>query len=82
MASRTLNLKYQAYDDALINRRANLCFSKDAKEIYYMFENAVEEEASAEVATSSAPSSAPAAAAAPVAAAPVAAGAGPAAPVT
>ncbi|KAM3582650.1 fatty acid synthase alpha subunit Lsd1 [Umbelopsis sp. WA50703] len=84
MAARTLSLKYQAYDDALINRRANLCFSKDAKEIYYMFENAAEEEAPAADA-SSAPAAASATVAAAAAAAPAAApapSAGPAAPVS
>ncbi|KAI8973281.1 fatty acid synthase [Mycotypha africana] len=86
MATRTLNLKYQAYDNALSNRRQNLSIAKDSKEIYYEFENAVEEEpeASAE-ATSAAPAAAaPAAvaAAAPVVAAPAPAAAGPAAAVT
>lgn len=85
MATRTLNLKYQAYDDALINRRQNLCISKDAKDIYYEFEDPVVEEAAPAPEGSSgsaAPAAAPAAAAAP---APVAAAApapsGPAEPV-
>jgi fatty acid synthase subunit alpha len=83
MAVRTLNLKYQAYDNALSNRRQNLSISKDSNEIYYKFENAVEEEAAPAAAgnTSSAPAPT-AAAAAPVAAAPVAASAGPAAAVS
>lgn len=83
MAVRTLNLKYQAYDNALSNRRQNLSISKNADEIYYKFENAEEEAPAAEA--TSAPAAAapatPAAVAAPVAAAPVAS-AGPAAAVT
>ncbi|KAI8993220.1 fatty acid synthase [Pilobolus umbonatus] len=81
MATRTLNLKYQAYDNALSNRRQNLSISKDAKEIFYDFENVMEEEAPAEnvsAATASAVSAAPVAAAVP---APVAS-AGPAAAVS
>lgn len=78
MATRTLNLKYQAYDDALINRRQNLCVSKNATEIYYQFEDTAVEEEPAPAA--SAPASAPAA---PVVAAPapMPAAAAPAAPV-
>lgn len=80
MATRTLNLKYQAYDDALINRRQNLCISKNATEIYYEFEDAVEEAPAAS--ETPAASAAPAAAAAPVAAAaPAPASAGPAEPI-
>ncbi|KAG1501739.1 hypothetical protein G6F52_012434 [Rhizopus delemar] len=86
MAVRTLNLKYQAYDNALSNRRQNLSISKDAKEIYYEFENVEEEASSAEAApAASATPAAPVAAAAsapapaPVAAAAPAAAAGPAA---
>jgi 3-oxoacyl-ACP reductase-like protein/enoyl reductase-like protein/malonyl CoA-acyl carrier protein transacylase/acyl dehydratase len=82
MAVRTLNLKYQAYDNALSNRRQNLSISKDSKEIYYEFENPVEEEAAAEApAAGAAPAAAAPVAAAPVAAAPVAT-AGPAAAVS
>lgn len=84
MATRTLNLKYQAYDDALINRRQNLCISKDAKDIYYEFEDPAPEEAPAPAtatpAAPAAPAAAPVVAAAPVAPTPAAA-AGPAAPV-
>lgn len=80
MAIRTLNLKYQAYDNALSNRRQNLSISKDAKEIYYEFEDVVEEVAETPAATTAAPVAA--AAAAPVAAAPVAASAGPAAAIS
>ncbi|KAI9021639.1 fatty acid synthase [Phycomyces nitens] len=71
MATRTLNIKYQAYDNALSNRRENLCITKDSKEIYYDFETAEEEAAPA--AAAAAPAAAAAAAPAPVAAAPVAA---------
>ncbi|KAF7722190.1 3-oxoacyl-[acyl-carrier-protein] synthase [Apophysomyces ossiformis] len=83
MATRTLNLKYQAYDNALSNRRQNMCISKDAKEIYYEFENPVEE-VNEPVAAPSPAAPAPSAAAVPaVAAAPVPApSAGPAAPVS
>ncbi|KAG0311839.1 beta subunit of fatty acid synthetase, partial [Dissophora globulifera] len=63
MAQRTLKSKYEAYDDALTFQRSTLCSSKDAKEIYYAFDNV----------ESSAPAPAAAAPAAPVArAAPVA----------
>ncbi|KAI8394241.1 fatty acid synthase [Radiomyces spectabilis] len=87
MATRTLNLKYQAYDNALSNRRQNLCIAKDSKEIYYEFENAAEEEAAGDSAAAAPSASAPApaaAAAAPVAApvAAPAASAGPAAPLS
>ncbi|KAI8145418.1 fatty acid synthase [Fennellomyces sp. T-0311] len=86
MATRTLNLKYQAYDDALINRRQNLCSSKDSKDIYYEFEDAVVEEAApadaAPAAAAAAAAAAPTPAAAPVAAAAPAPSAGPAEPVS
>ncbi|CAO3634037.1 unnamed protein product [Cunninghamella blakesleeana] len=80
MATRTLNLKYQAYDDALSNRRQNLCIAKNSQEIYYEFENPEEPEAAASEAAPASTPSAPAAAA-PAAAAPVASS-GPAAPVS
>ncbi|KAG1096468.1 hypothetical protein G6F39_006700 [Rhizopus arrhizus] len=86
MAVRTLNLKYQAYDNALSNRRQNLSISKDAKEIYYEFENVEEEASSAEAAPAA--SATPAAPVAAVASAPVSvaaaapAAAGPAAAVS
>lgn len=35
MASRTIKAKYQSYDAALSLQRQVLCYSKDAKEIYY-----------------------------------------------
>ncbi|KAG7192262.1 3-oxoacyl-[acyl-carrier-protein] synthase [Scheffersomyces spartinae] len=72
MASRTIKAKYESYDAALSLQRQVLCYSKDAKEIYYTPDPAdiappVKEEAPA----------APAAAA-PAAAAPVAVAAAPA----
>ena len=72
MAQRTLNNKYESYDAALSLQRQVLCYSKDAKEIYYTpdpedLKPAVVEEAAPVAAAT------PAAAAAPVAAAPVAA---------
>ncbi|KAJ3106179.1 3-oxoacyl-[acyl-carrier-protein] synthase [Phlyctochytrium bullatum] len=70
MAARTLKIKYEAYDDAMTRRRMQLSTTKDHKDIYYEFEEVVEE---APVAPAAEASSAPAAAAAPVAAAPVAA---------
>ncbi|KAJ3041629.1 3-oxoacyl-[acyl-carrier-protein] synthase [Rhizophlyctis rosea] len=82
MATRTLKIKYEAYDDAVTHQRVQLCTSKDRKDIYYDFEDApVEEEAPAADAV---PAAAAPAAAAPVAAAPVAQAAGPVAdePVT
>lgn len=83
MAVRTLNLKYQAYDNALSNRRQNLSIAKDSKEIYYEFESAVEEEPEATPApAASTPAPAAAPVAAPVAAAAPAPAAGPAAAVS
>ncbi|CEG69980.1 Putative Fatty acid synthase alpha subunit [Rhizopus microsporus] len=83
MAVRTLNLKYQAYDNALSNRRQNLSIAKDSKEIYYEFESAVEEEPEATPApAASTPAPAAAPVAAPVVAAAPAAAAGPAAAVS
>ncbi|PVU98003.1 hypothetical protein BB559_001847, partial [Furculomyces boomerangus] len=38
MAQRTLKFKYEAYDDALTHRRTSLCYTKDAKELYYDYE--------------------------------------------
>ncbi|ORZ20354.1 fatty acid synthase [Absidia repens] len=81
MATRTLNLKYQAYDDALSNRRQNLCIAKNSQEIYYEFENAEEEPVAAATTDSGASATPAVTTAAPVAAAPVAT-AGPAAPVS
>ncbi|TPX31149.1 hypothetical protein SmJEL517_g05464 [Synchytrium microbalum] len=61
MAQRTLKSKYEAYDDAVTRRRVTLCTSKDAKDIYYDFED--EPEAAPEGAPADASGSAPAASA-------------------
>ncbi|KXN65986.1 hypothetical protein CONCODRAFT_22089, partial [Conidiobolus coronatus NRRL 28638] len=85
MADRTLKFKYEAYDDALTFQRANLCYSKNEKEIYYAFESEVEEAPKAEApkaaATPAPVAAAPAPVAAPVLAVAAAASAGPAASV-
>ncbi len=80
MARRTLASKYEAYDAATSVQRQILCYSKDAKEIYYDVDPVEEEpETTPDAAATPEPSAAPAAAApAPVASAP---SAGPAAPV-
>lgn len=83
MARRTLASKYEAYDAATSVQRQILCYSKDAKEIYYDVDPMEEEpETTSDAVASPEPSAAPAAAAAaapaPVASAP---SAGPAAPV-
>lgn len=54
MAKRTLASKYEAYDAAKSVQRQILCYSKDAKEIYYDVDPASDEEPAA------APTSAPA----------------------
>lgn len=80
MAQRTIKNKYESYDAALSLQRQVLCYSKDAKEIYYTpdpADLAPAEEPNAEEQTGAAAT--PAAAAAP-AAAPAAAAAAPAAP--
>jgi fatty acid synthase subunit beta len=80
MATRTLKAKYEAQDGATSLQRQILCASKNHKEVYYAFEDAVEEAAPAEASSSSAPAVSAPVAAAPVQAA-VAASAGPAAAV-
>lgn len=81
MAQRTLKNKYESYDAAVSLQRQVLCYSKDAKEIYYTpdpAELAAEEAEAAEAAPvpAAAAVATPAAVAAPVvAAAPVAAAA-------
>ncbi|KAJ3096841.1 3-oxoacyl-[acyl-carrier-protein] synthase [Phlyctochytrium planicorne] len=79
MASRTLKIKYEAYDDAMTKRRVQLCTTKDHKDIYYEFEDAPEEVSDvAPAAEASAPvAAATVAAAAPVASAPAVQAAGP-----
>ncbi|KAI7866261.1 fatty acid synthase [Spinellus fusiger] len=83
MATRTLNMKYQAYDNALSNRREIFSIAKDSKDIYYNFETVEETvpEASAAAPVVAAVAAPVAIAAAPVAAA-VAAAAVTDAPVT
>ncbi|KAK6461491.1 fatty acid synthase subunit alpha [Scheffersomyces coipomensis] len=79
MATRTIKAKYESYDAALSLQRQVLCYSKDAKEIYYTPDPADIAPPAKEESTS-APAPAPAAAAAaPVAAAPVAAAPAPSA---
>jgi fatty acid synthase subunit alpha len=79
MANRTIKAKYQSYDAALSLQREVLCYSKDAKEIYYKPDPAdlapkeepkKEEAAAAPAATPAAAAAAATPAAAPVAAAP------------
>ncbi|KAL4066936.1 hypothetical protein J3A83DRAFT_4165578 [Scleroderma citrinum] len=66
MATRTLKAKYEAEDDAVSRKRAILCHAKNAREIYYLFEDEADAPAAESV---EAPSPVPSAAApAPVAA--------------
>ena len=83
MAKRTLASKYEAYDAAKSLQRQILCYNKDAKEIYYDVDPAVEEEAAPAVGGAPAPalSSTPAATAPPAASAPPTSSSGPAAAV-
>lgn len=75
MAQRTLKNKYESYDAALSLHREILCYSKDAKEIYYTPDPS-ELAAKEEPAKEEAPAPTPAASApAPAAAAPAAAAA-------
>ena len=77
MATRTLKAKYEAEDDAVSRKRAVLCHAKNAREIYYLFEDEAEAPATE---SAEAPFPAPAAAAPSPVAAPVAAPALSAAP--
>ncbi|KAJ7285205.1 fatty acid synthase [Mycena rebaudengoi] len=72
MATRTLKAKYESQDDSTSRTRTILCHAKNAKEIYYEFEDELEASASdSGTADASAPAPAVAAApSAPVAAAP------------
>eukprot|EP00842_Homolaphlyctis_polyrhiza_P001060 jgi/Hompol1/1955/HPOL_005796-RA len=75
MAERTLKMKYEAVDDAVTQIRAQLCTSKNRREIYYEFEDTAAPEPES---TPAAAAAAPVAVAAPVvvaAPAPVAAAA-------
>ncbi|KAK9446831.1 3-oxoacyl-reductase [Limtongia smithiae] len=78
MATRTLKAKYEAYDAALSLQRQVLCYSKDAKEIYYAADPVPDAPADVPTASSAAPV---AAAAPPVAVAAPPSSAGPAASV-
>jgi fatty acid synthase subunit alpha, fungi type len=80
MAKRTLASKYEAYDAALSVQRQILCYSKDAKEIYYDVDPIEEQSEPAESSSEGAPS-APAVASAPVPAVPALPSTGPAAQV-
>ncbi|KIJ66907.1 hypothetical protein HYDPIDRAFT_174219 [Hydnomerulius pinastri MD-312] len=61
MATRTLKAKYEAQDDAVSRKRAILCHAKNAREIYYLFEDEVSEApAPSPEATPAAPIAAPA----------------------
>lgn len=85
MAKRTLASKYEAYDAAKSVQRQILCYNKDAKEIYYDVDPAVDEPepaAGGGAASVPSPSSAPLPSSAPqAAAAPPPPSAGPAAAV-
>src|ERR1700727_1631610 len=71
MAKRTLASKYEAYDAAKSLQRQILCYSKDAKEIYYDVDPVEDEPEPAAGSSDSSPApSAPAAGSAPGAAAP------------
>ncbi|KAI9769934.1 MAG: 3-oxoacyl-[acyl-carrier-protein] synthase [Geoglossum simile] len=80
MAKRTLASKYEAYDAALSVQRQILCYSKDAKGIYYDVDPIEDEPEPAESSSEGAPP-AHAAASAPIAAAPAPPSTGPAAQV-
>ncbi|KAK9458205.1 3-oxoacyl-reductase [Dipodascopsis uninucleata] len=83
MAQRTLKAKYESYDAALSLQRQVLCYSKDAKEIYYIPDPVIEDTpASSEPSTSAAPAAATTPVAAPAATPSVAAPAAAAAAVS
>jgi fatty acid synthase subunit alpha len=63
MASRTIKAKYESYDAALSLQRQVLCYSKDAKDIYYLEDAAEAAPAPASVDAPAAPAAAPVAAA-------------------
>jgi fatty acid synthase subunit alpha len=69
MATRTLKAKYELQDDSISRNRAIFCSSKNAKEIYYQFEDEAVAEASPE---STAEATPVAIAATPAAVAPIA----------
>ena len=49
MALRTLKIKYEKHDDAVTRRRVQLCISKHSKEIYYEFEDDINQEVASEL---------------------------------
>ncbi|KAF8843701.1 hypothetical protein BDN67DRAFT_963867 [Paxillus ammoniavirescens] len=55
MATRTLKAKYEAQDDAVSHKRAILCHAKNAREIYYLFEDEIAEAPAASMPTEAAP---------------------------
>lgn len=77
MATRTLKFKYEAYDEAMTNRRETLAYNKDRSAIYYE----VTDSAASEAPSTPAPSSAPVPVVMQIVAAPVAAAGGSSAPV-
>jgi fatty acid synthase subunit alpha, fungi type len=48
MATRTLKAKYEPRDDSINHPRSILCHTKNAKEIYYQFEDETEAPSPAE----------------------------------
>ncbi|KAI5983403.1 hypothetical protein EDD15DRAFT_2390897 [Pisolithus albus] len=60
MAARTLKAKYEATDDAVSRKRAILCHAKNAREIYYLFEDEATEAPTGEPAPAPAPVAVPA----------------------
>ena len=81
MATRTIKAKYESYDAALSLQRDVLCYSKDAKEIYYLEDPPAPAAPAAEPASEAAPAAAAVPAASAPVAAPAPAAAGPAAAI-
>ncbi|KAJ6512975.1 fatty acid synthase [Mycena sanguinolenta] len=80
MATRTLKAKYETEDDSISRTRTILCHAKNAKEIYYQFEDELDAPAADAAEDASTPTAATPAAA-PSAPVPVAAPSGPAATI-
>ena len=81
MATRTIKAKYESYDAALSLQRDVLCYSKDAKEIYYLEDPPAPAAPAAELASEAASASAAVPAALAPVVAPVSAAAGPSAAI-
>ncbi|KAF7374647.1 Fatty acid synthase subunit alpha [Mycena sanguinolenta] len=81
MATRTLKAKYESEDDSISRTRTILCHAKNAKEIYYQFEDELDAPAADAAEEASTPAPTAASAAAPSAPVPVAAPSGPAATI-